>query len=122
MKTNWMLRGLKFALCAVLFAALFGFLVMSLWNALMPALFGWHVITFWQAVGLLLLSKIFFGGFHGGADRHMHWRYRMKERWENMTPEEREKMRQGFGGHCGPFGSHSASSKESREPKAGVNV
>ncbi len=32
----------------------------------MPALFGWHLITFWQALGLLVLSKILFGGFRGG--------------------------------------------------------
>jgi hypothetical protein len=37
----------------------------------------------------------------------------MMERWEKMTPEEREKFRQGFGGrHCGPFRPPAA------EPKA----
>jgi hypothetical protein len=111
MKRNWVARGVKFAVFAVVFVAVFGFVVMSLWNALIPALFGGHVITFWQAVGLLVLSKILFGGFHGGPGRHLHWRHRMKERWENMTPEEREKVRQGFGGHCGPFGSRSKESK-----------
>jgi hypothetical protein len=30
----------------------------------------------------------------------MHWRRRMMERWEQMTPEEREKFRQGVGGRC----------------------
>jgi hypothetical protein len=29
----------------------------------------------------------------------------MLERWEQMTPEEREKFRQGMRGRCGPFGS-----------------
>ncbi|MGA8539379.1 MAG: hypothetical protein WB566_07755 [Terriglobales bacterium] len=82
-----------------------GYLVMSLWNWLTPALFGWHAITFWQAVGLLLLSKILFGGVRGGPGRRMHWRGRMRERWEHMTPEEREKFRQGMGGRCGPFGA-----------------
>ena len=115
MRRNWMARGLKFALFAVLFVAVFGFVVMSLWNSLMPALFGWHVITFWQAVGLLVLSKILFGGFHGGPGRHMRWRHRMMERWGNMTPEEREKFAQGFGGRCGSFRAHS------KESKVGVN-
>jgi hypothetical protein len=27
----------------------------------------------------------------------------MMERWEQMTPEEREKFRQGMHGHCGSF-------------------
>jgi hypothetical protein len=32
----------------------------------------------------------------------MHWRRRMRERWERMTPEEREKFREGMRGWCGP--------------------
>lgn len=36
----------------VLFAALFGFIVMVLWNWLMPDLLGLQPIGFWQAVGL----------------------------------------------------------------------
>lgn len=48
---------------------LFGFGIMWLWNWLMPELFGLPVITFWQALGLCLLSKIFFGGFGGGGGK-----------------------------------------------------
>jgi len=87
----------------VLFVFLFGELVMHLWNWLLPGLFGWHTISFWQALGLLLLSRILFGGIghHGGGHRR---RWEMKERWEKMTPEEREKFRQDMRGRCGPFG------------------
>jgi len=112
MKRHWFLRGLKFVLFAALFVIVFGFVVMSLWNWLMPALFGWHLINFWQAVGILVLSKILFGGFRGHPGRHMYWRRRMIERWESMTPEEREKFRQGMRGHCAPCGPPAA------EPKA----
>jgi len=98
MKRNWAATVLKFALFAALFVTAFGFVVMRLWNWLMPALFGWHVIAFWQAIGLLILCKILFGGFHGRPGRGMHWRHRMTERWEQMTPEEREKFRQSMGG------------------------
>src|SRR6266849_3319975 len=111
MRRNWMLRGLKFALFAPLFIAVLGYVVMSLWNWLTPALFGWHLITFWQALGLLVLSKILFGGFRGRPGPHMFWRRRMMERWAQMTPEEREKFRQGVRGRCGPFGSAGAESK-----------
>jgi predicted membrane chloride channel (bestrophin family) len=97
---------------APLFFALFGFGVMYLWNWLMPALFGFHLITFWQAVGILILSKILFGGFRGGRGGHRYWRHRMDERWEHMTPEEREKFREGMRGRCGSFG------KAAAEPKA----
>jgi hypothetical protein len=104
MKKNWALKGLKFAVFALLFFTVFSFVVMHLWNWLIPALFGAHLITFWQAVGLLVLCKILFGGFRGGPGRHMFWKHRMAERWEAMTPEEREKFRQGMRGRCGPFG------------------
>jgi hypothetical protein len=111
MRRNRITRILKFALFAVLFVTLFSFVVLRLWNWLMPVVFGWHVITFWQAVGLLVLSKILFGGFHGRPGRHMYWRQRMIERWEKMTPEEREKFRQGMQSRCGSFGEPNASSK-----------
>ena len=57
---------IKVILIAIVAVAVFGFVVRGLWNALIPAIFGWHTITFWQAVGLLVLSKILFGGFRGG--------------------------------------------------------
>ena len=104
MRRNWIVRGLKFFLMAVLFVCVVSFVVMSLWNWLMPTLFGWQPIGFWQAMGLLVLSKILFGGFRGGrGGPHMSWRRRMRERWETMSPEEREKFRQGMEGRCGSF-------------------
>jgi Ca2+/H+ antiporter, TMEM165/GDT1 family len=101
MKTRWFIRGLKIAAIAVVAAAIFGFLVMSLWNWLAPAVLGLHTITFWQALGILILSKILFGGFRGRPGYGGHWRRRMRDRWEQMTPEEREKFRQGMAGRCG---------------------
>ncbi|MGA9790386.1 MAG: hypothetical protein WBQ43_06810 [Terriglobales bacterium] len=111
MKRHWLVRGLKFVLFAALFVIVFSFVVQGLWNWLMPALFGSHLINFWQAVGVLVLSKILFGGFRGHPGRHMDWRRRMMERWEQMTPEEREKFRQGMHGHCGSFGPAAAGPK-----------
>jgi len=96
-------KVLMFAIFGVAFFALFTILVMWLWNWLMPPLFGLRVITFWQALGILVLSKILFGGFRGGPHRNWNWRRRMRERWEHMTPEEREKFRAGMRGRCGPF-------------------
>ena len=106
-----MVRVLMFLPFAVGFIALFTYFVMRLWNWLTPALFGWHVITFWQAAGLLILCKILFGGFRGGPHRHWGWRRRMIERWEQMTPEEREKFRQGFRGRCASFASQATEPK-----------
>jgi hypothetical protein len=96
MKRPWILRGLKFLPLVALAATIFSFVVMWLWNWLMPAIFGLHVISFWQALGLLVLGKILFGGFRGRPGFPMHWRERMMERWEQMTPEERDKFRAGM--------------------------
>jgi len=68
----------------ILAIAIFGFGVMSLWNWLIPALFGGRLITFWQALGMLVLSRILVGGFS---------RPRVVHKWEQLTPEEREKFR-----------------------------
>jgi len=100
------LKGIKIAIFVVIATIVFGFIVKSLWNVLIPPIFGWHTITFWQGLGLLLLSKILFGGFHRhGQNGRNHWKHRMKERWEQMTPEDREKFRKGM--RCGraPFAS-----------------
>ena len=94
----------------VLFIALGGELVKLLWNWLLPALFGWRLITFWQALGLLALCRILFGALGGRGGHGPSFRRRMADRWEKMTPEEREKMRERWRNRCGPF--------EPPEPKA----
>jgi hypothetical protein len=102
---------LKFVLLGALAIAVFGFVVMGLWNWLLPSLLGLPRITFVQALGVLILSKILFGGFRGHHGGGHHWRRRMMERWEHMTPEEREKFRQSFRGRCGPFAPPTESAK-----------
>jgi hypothetical protein len=94
----WLLKGLKFAAFLALAIAALGYVVMSLWNWLVPPLTGWHVIGFGQALALLVLCRILFGGFRG--HRGGYWRERMRERWEQMTPEERARFRAGVGRHC----------------------
>ncbi len=69
MRSRWVVRGVKIAMMAVFGVAVFGFIVMSLWNWLLPGIFGLPAIGFWQALGLLVLSKILFGGFRGGPVR-----------------------------------------------------
>jgi len=102
MKSYRFLRVLKIALFGTLAVAAAGFVVMSLWNILMPGIFAVPSISFWQALGLLVLSKILFGGFRPHSGGGPRWRRRMMERWEGMTPEEREKFKQGMRRGCGP--------------------
>ena len=88
----------KIGLLVVAGVAALSWVVMSLWNWLMPALFtGAKEIGYVQAVGLLLLSKILFGGFRGHG---CHGRGHHHSRLEQMTPEEREKFQTGMRGWC----------------------
>jgi hypothetical protein len=84
------------ALLALVAIAVLGWIVMSLWNWVIPAIFvGGRSIDFLHAIGLLVLSRILFGGFRGRGGWHGggrgHWR-----RWERMTLEERENFLKGF--------------------------
>jgi hypothetical protein len=89
----------------LLFVFVGGEVVRYLWNWLTPVLFGLPQITFWQALGLLVLCRILFGGtgWKGSSrsDARSRIKERMAERWEKMTPEERERMRQGWRGRWG---------------------
>ena len=96
-------KVIKVVLVVIIAFLVFGFVTMHLWNWLMPMIFGLTPITFWQAIGLVLLSKILFGGFHrhGGGGR-ANWKRKMEQRWAQMSPEERERMRAGMRGRwCG---------------------
>ena len=85
----------------VVFMAIGGEVVRLLWNWIAPALFRLPEITFWQALGLLALCRILFGGFGVGGRSRSRMRRRMAERCEHMTPEERERIRQGLYGRWG---------------------
>jgi len=71
--------------------AVLGWLVMLLWNAVIPAVFaGSRPVDYLHALGLLILSRILFGGFHGrGGRRGQRW-----GKWQAMTTDEREQFRQ----------------------------
>lgn len=76
--------------------ALFGLVVMKLWNWLMPAIFGLTAITFWQAIGLFVLARLLFSGFNGGKGRHnKHDRHDLKrEKLRRFCREHRDEYMQ----------------------------
>jgi hypothetical protein len=92
-------RGMKIGIIGIMAIAIFGEVVLQLWNYVMPGVFGLHPITFWQALGLLALSWILLGRFGGSFER----RARRRRQWDEMTPEQREMMRKGLSGGCGRF-------------------
>lgn len=97
MRRYWILRALRMITFAALALSLLGYVVMSIWNAVLPAVTGLHSITFVQALGLLVLSRILFGGLRGWGRRGGHWRARMHARWQQMSSEERERFRGALG-------------------------
>jgi hypothetical protein len=105
MRALWVMRALRIAAFVIVAVAVFGFILMSLWNWLAPAVFGARTITFWQALGILILSKILFSGLGGRPGHRGHWRNRMRDRWEGMTPDERERFRQGLRNRCSRAGA-----------------
>jgi len=71
--------------------AILGLIVMLLWNAIVPGVFsGIRTLDYRQALGLLVLSRILFGGFRSRGIPGRRW-----QRLENLTPEERARFRRG---------------------------
>jgi hypothetical protein len=84
-------------------------IVMALWNCLLPDILGVKSITYWQAMGILILSKILFGGFHFGKGmRDFKEKKMMRDKMMSLSPEEREKFKEVWKDRCsgGFFNRH----------------
>jgi hypothetical protein len=110
-KAFMLLRAIKVAIFVAAALGLAGFVVMSLWNWLIPSIFGGPALHFWQAIGLLALTRILVGRIGRGSG-HWGWRGRMRQDWQRMTPEEREKLRENLSRRCSGRGMPES------EPKA----
>lgn len=84
---------------------LISFVLMLLWNWLMPGVFGFAMINYYQALGLLLMSKILFGGegFYFKRKWKNAWGMHMQRKMESMSPEERELFRKKWEERCGKW-------------------
>ena len=85
--------------------AVFSVAAMFLWNALMPEIFGLPVLNYWQTAGIVILARILFGGLGpgrfgprggranevggGGDDRLFSHGNALREKWLNMSEDER---------------------------------
>ena len=116
-KKGWLFLIIPLAILA------FGAIVMLLWNALMPDIFHLGEISYWQALGLLILSKLLFMGKPGGGHHHHDhgaWKEAMRQKWETMTPEERDKFKMRLK-YKGGFGDWEFTTGHDPEPpKTGV--
>jgi hypothetical protein len=98
-------RFFFFPIVAIAFVFAGGYLVMQLWNYILPGtIAGVGELTYFKAIGLLILSKLLFGGFrgkpHGKCSHHEHHDY-WKEKMMNVTDEDKEKFKAGWRDHCG---------------------
>ena len=75
------------------------------------------VFVFAEAIGLFVLAKLLFGGFRGGVGPGHYWRRRMHERWEQMSPEARERFRAGMR-QCWGHEARAATADNSQQPPA----
>ena len=100
-KSFWIKKVIGFTLCAVAAIAVVGYVVMLLWNNILADVTSVKIINYWQALGLLLLSKLLFGGFNKGfSKKNGKWSSEMKEKWHNMSVEEKEKFKQEWRNKC----------------------
>jgi len=94
---RWIFAGI---IAIPVIAAIFGAVVMLLWNALMPQLFALPALNYWQAAGLIILTHLLFGnigGQHGGhrgrGDKQFfQHENKLREKWMNMNEEERKEF------------------------------
>ncbi len=95
-------RPVKFLFMVLIVAALLSTAVMLLWNQIVVQLFALPSLNFWEAAGLLLLCRILFGRFGGPpwsrGGRSHHW----KERWKQMSDEDRQRLRDRWKERCRP--------------------
>ncbi len=81
---------------------LFSLFVWLLWNAVLPAAVpAIKTISYWQAMGIFALSKILFGFNKGWGGNRRQWKEKMEQKWNAMTPEEREKFKSEWRNRCG---------------------
>ncbi len=101
-RSFWMRKIAGFILIAAAAILFFTFIVMTLWNSILTPVIGVHNIDFGQALGILVLSKILFGGFRGGGwrGRGRYWNSEMRNKWQTMTAEEKEKFKQEWRNRC----------------------
>lgn len=85
---------------------------MWLWNAILPQLFAVGSISFWQALGLLILSRILFGGFgcRGRNKGPNRFGNRFQHKCHKMSKEEKQKFKEEWRNRC--FGKKPAQGNE----------
>ena len=84
---------------------LFTWILQLLWNNVLTDVVNVKSIGFWQAMGVFALAKILFGFNSGWGGKRRRWKegmqVRMNEKWEHMSPVERDRFREEWKQRCG---------------------
>ena len=94
--------GVFFVLCPLVIFLLVTLIVKMLWNCILPDVLGVKTINYWQAMGILVLSKIFFGGVNARLGKRINnlKNKPIEKQTEGMTLEEKEKFKEIFKQKC----------------------
>lgn len=93
-------RRFFFLLLILLLVGALAGVVMGLWNAILPEVLGVKPVTYWQALGILILSRLLFGGFRINNGRRSSWTKR-RGRWSRLSEEEKTRMKEAWRKRCG---------------------
>ncbi|MCE3227243.1 MAG: hypothetical protein K0S32_1794 [Bacteroidetes bacterium] len=102
-KSHWKKR--RFLFFPFILAMVFGTgaLIMFLWNAILPSLVHVSEINYWQSLGLLVLCRILFGGFRFGGRGGYYGPQGWREKYKNMSEEEKAALKAKWKERCGSW-------------------
>jgi hypothetical protein len=79
-------------------------IVMLLWNWIVPSISTFSPLTYWQAMGLFLLSRILFGGFHFARHHRPHKppfnHPEFKDKFMELNEEEKLQFKNQWKSRC----------------------
>lgn len=99
MEKNWKKAPFIVLLVLAGIAALVAVL-MLLWNAILPDVIGVTTITYWQALGILVMSKILFGGLGKGSMKNRKGKAKFKQKFMHMSDEEKASFKSEWKSRC----------------------
>jgi hypothetical protein len=101
---NFKPRRFKWAFAAVIIIPVLilsvAWIVMFLWNAILPQVIHVQPVNFLQALGILVLSRILIGGFRFSSHPWHRHPSAMREKWMNLTEEEKARFREEWKKRC----------------------
>ena len=100
---HWRKRRLFFLPLIIIGLFAVSAVIMLLWNWIIPGISTLSALTFWQAMGLFILCRILFHGFHFRNNYNSHHRFvraAFKDKFMNMNEQERQQFKDQWKQRC----------------------